>query len=411
VRHHGPPSLLLLAVVIVWAAVGCSPNAKGQGPVFGVLEADPHWAVPDAAAGIRLATVNLDWSRWQPHSSGFDRTYVASVQEAVDRYRGAGWQVAVDVGLQSPPGWVLEGPGGRLVDQYGDVSASADFEFSGYVQRVAASYIDAVVRALGPVQYYRVGVGASGETLYPEVQRNGWWAFSAAAQGRSSGLPEGERPTPLPGWIPGTSTYRGHRLSGSQVAGWYRWYMGALVDAVSWEIRSYRSAGFHGRLELVMPGFGATPEAYTYRLQHDLEADPQLDSFSTLNTAAVWWQLLDRLPDRGRTVVDISSVGDASGSPPSNECTPSDARVDYLSDRAVEQWSDTRWLTLLAFRHGLPVMGENPGGTPPSDLPAIFALVRSCHLVALQWAFDFQLHDGRGQTTLDQYEAAIRRYG
>jgi hypothetical protein len=139
------------------------------------------------------------------------------------------------------------------------------------------------------------------------------------------------------------------------------------------------------------------------RVANDLRPSAD-DPYSTLNTAAIWWKLLDSLP-LANTVLDISSVYDGSGSPRGNACQAGDASVAY-SDPQIFSWSDTRWLASLAHRHGLPIIGENPGNTPLSDVAGTVALARSCGLSTLQWAWDDMLHDGTG-VTLGQLSAAM----
>lgn len=159
-------------------------------------------------------------------------------------------------------------------------------------------------------------------------------------------------------------------------------------NAITWEIDAYRSAGYQGELELVMPGTGALPAFYDQRLAADLAPGPE-DSFFTLNVAAVWWKLLDDLgaATLKGTAVDVASVGDNSGS---SGCASGDDQVSVDSS-AIWRWSDTRWLAYLAAAHGLAVMGETTGQTASSQLPEVMHLAYSCHLTALQWAWDYTL--------------------
>lgn len=397
--------LLLAAGAVRLATYRSSSAVTVTKPVFGVLQADPRWLKADTAAGLRLAMVNVYWNEWEPAEGRFDHRYARQVKHTLDQYRAAGWQVAVDIGLQTPPRWVLRLPSGALTDQNGTRSG-ADFEFSQQVRAVADRYISEVVHALGTIQYYRVGLSDHGEAKYPDVSGDGWWAFDPTAQGGAPGLPPDVGVTPMPGWVPGNASYHGRPVTAREVATWYGWYFGALVNADGWEISAYRSAGYTGELELVVPGTGATPAIYDYRIAHGLAPAPAMDSYRTMNTGSVWWKLLAELPDLKGVVVDISSVYDQSGIPRGNLCMPADRRVNFTTSRQPYTWSDTRWLTYLAGLHHLPVMGENPGNTPSSDLPGIMALVRSCGLSALQWAFEPQLHGGT-YTSLDQLGRAI----
>jgi hypothetical protein len=380
-------AFLSAAVLSVALLVVALPST---GPVYGVLEADPRYLASDYQAGIRLAIVQPQWDAWEPRPGAFDRRYRAQEIAAVQAYRSAGYEVGVDIGLQSPPAWLLQRPGAQLVDQFGNQSGTANFEFDQSVRVAAAAYIRVVVDSLGPVKYYRVGLSGSGEALYPEAPGDNWWAFDPRAQGAQGGLPPGVPAVPLPAWVPGDALYHGRSVTQVQVRSWYRWYFGASVNAHAWEIRAYRAAGYTGMLQLVMPGYGTGPSVYRARMRADL-APVTYDPFDTMNTGAVWFKFLAELPDLHGLVVDISSVGDGSGIPANNTCQPGDDSEPLDSVRA-RFWSDTRWLTYLAHSHGLQVMGENPGNTRPAQLPEILELARSCGLIALQWAWDYQLH-------------------
>jgi hypothetical protein len=374
--------------------------------MFGVLDADPQFLSADAAAGIRLATMDIGWDQWEPEQGSFDSAYISQMAADVAEYLSAGWKVGIDVGLQSPPSWALGLPYGQLVDQNGDTSGTPDYEFSEAVRAAATTYIENVVSSLTGVSYYRIGLSASGEMLYPDAPDNQWWAFSPLAQGAASGLAPGVGVTPMPGWVPGTTTWDGSPVTQAMVQSWYDWYLGALINAHTWEIDSFRQAGYQGLLQYVMPGTGALPSLYQERIAGDLAATPD-DSYSTLNTGAVWWDVLPQLPLTG-AVVDISSVGDGSGDPQDNVCQASDSSVDYQSQpSAISSWSATRWLTYLAGLNHLPVMGENPGDVSPTELPAIMSLVQGCHLTALQWAWDYQLNESSPYVSLSEYAQAI----
>jgi hypothetical protein len=378
-------------------------------PVLGVLEADPSLMSADAAAGISFATLNLSWAEWEPQAGVFNTGYRRTVVAAADEYRAGGWKIAIDPGLQQPPAWALALPGGRLTDQFGASAPTADFEFSAAVRAAAARYITTVVQSVGPMNDYRVGLSENGEAYYPSASKNRWWAFTPQAQGSAVGLPRGVGVTPMVGWVPGTSTWAGSSVTHAQVSTWYDWYFGALVKALRWEINTYRAAGYGGQLELVMPGMGGLPAFYSERLAADLAPGSE-DSFSTLNDGAVWWKLLDDLgaATLANTAIDDSSVYDTSGNPRGNACETTDASVNIDSSE-IWSWSDTRWLAYLAKAHNLPIMGETPGNTTVSELPGELSLMRSCHLTALQWAWDYTLGESGGVSRA-QLAAAFADY-
>lgn len=389
-----------------------SPSAPGL--VLGVLAADPQHLEADQAAGIREAMMNIDWSAWEPAKGRDDRSYVAQQVAIANRYRAHGWTVAVDVGLQAPPSWVLAQPNGQLLDQNGHPSGQANYEYSQTVRSQAVRYIAGVVKAMGKVSSYRIGLGSAGEMMYPEAPDNQWWAFSPDAQHGGSDLPPGVPATPLPGWVPGTPTWKGEAITTTQVSNWYDWYYGALVNALAWEISAFRWAGYHGTLQLLMAGYGAVPYLYSEQMGHDLAAS-SLDSYHTMNTATVFWRML---PDLARqvslanTVMDITGVTNLTGEPPGNACQPSDRSVPLaFADPWYSGWSSTRWMAYLAAQNGLPVIGENPGNTSPSDVGPIISLAGACGLSMLQWAWDSQLHSGNPSlASLSQLQAAWEGY-
>jgi len=325
----------------------------------------------------------------------------------INAYRAQGYKIAISVGLQYPPAWVMNMPNGQHIDQFGGVSSGVNFSFNQAVRTEASAYIHDVVSTIGQVDYYRVGLSRAGEMQYPSAPNNNWWAFDSYAQGTASGLPSGVGVTPLPGWIPGSSTYNGSPVTQAQVTAWYNWYYGALINAFAWEIDAHRAAGYSGTIQLVTPGTGAPPTLYKNRIAANL-ADVPYDSFHTMNIGQVWQRtFVDLASHLSNTILDISSVYDNSGSPRGNVCqTGDDALPMSSADQWVSKWSDARWLTYLAHKQNLPVMGENPGDNTSADVPGIFALVNGCDLTGLMWAFDDQLYDGT-HASINDYTAAI----
>ena len=125
-----------------------------------------------------------------------------------------------------------------------------------------------------------------------------------------------------------------------------------------------------------------------------------------MNAGAVYQVLLQDLPDLSKTVVNISSVGDGSGTPANNACQASDTAVNYSTNSTTDSWSSTRWLSYLAKLHGMPVMGESTGNNSAAQMSTDFALTKACGLIGLQWAFDYQLYGGK-YATLADYSALI----
>jgi hypothetical protein len=394
------------------ATTAATTSATSGAPTLGVLAADPAHLAADKRAGIKTETILLHWNQAEPEQGQWDTSYLWYVQHIADQYRAAGMAVAVDPGLQHPPNWATALPNGTYVDQGGASTYLADFSWSQAVRLAGAAYLAKVVSTMGTVVDYRLGMSENGETMYPDSSDNQWWAYTPSAQGSALGLPAGLLPSPMPGWVPGTSTWHGLPVTVTQASDWYDWYFSGLVSQLRWQIATYRAAGYLGQLELVLPGMGSLPAFYQERLDHLLadgaSVGQHYDDYHTMNTGAVWWKLLSALslPDLVYVAVDVSGVDDLSGTPRANGCTAADASVPYTSS-AIWSWSDTRWLAYLAGAHHLPILGENPGGTPASDLPAIKDLVTSCHLTALQWAWDDNLYANDGSASMGQVQRAF----
>jgi hypothetical protein len=381
-----------------------------SGPTLAVLAANGTHLATDKAAGVKMVTILLFWSAFEPQQGVFSSSYLSYVLGIANQYRAAGMSVAIDPGIQHPPSWVLGLANGTYVDQHGATAGVADFAWSQAVRNAGSAYLAKVVSSMGSVVDYRVGSSENGEAMLPGTGSNQWWAYTPSAQGSASGLPGNLTASPMPGWVPGTTTWNGQAVTVAMATNWYNWYFSGEVGATAWEINAYHNAGYWGQLELVMPGMGSLPTFYNERLDNLLADGKTIgqnyDDYYTLNQGAVWWKLLDSLPVMTNLAVDVSSVDDGSGSPQANGCSASDSSVAYASS-AIWSWSDTRWLAYLANAHHLPLLGENPGDTPASALPAIMNLVRSCNMSTLQWAWDNNLYANDGSATLAQLQQAF----
>lgn len=396
-RTPGPataPARLTVAAPVVTLPTRAIPGHVRAG----VLIADRRHLATDWHAGVRVAVLELKWSSWAPSASGADEAYRAERVATAAAYRAAGFEVSVDPGLQHAPSWVLNQPDGQLRAQDGSGSGTADYIFNPVVRAQAAAYLRALTAALGPVASYRVGLSASGEAIYPEASNNQWWAFDRYAQGSQAGLASG-RANPMPGWVPGTD-YHGAAPMSAQVSQWYAWYLGASVDALAWEMRTMRASGYHGTLQLVMPGNGANAWVLEHGLASGLR-EQSYDSFHTLNTGAVWDRVLNLLPDLTGVTVDVSSVYDHSGDVRGNGCTTADDAVSWSTAGAMDSWSSTRVLAYLARKHNLPLVGENPGSSSADEMQHVFQLAASCGLGTVYWAWDYQLYDGQHASVAD----------
>jgi len=380
-------------------ATKAAPSTSAD-PQYGVLIANPVYRASDYSAGARLAMVSLDWSQWEPSNGSFSDSYIAQEASIVAGYRNAGFTIGINLGLNHAPAWALALPEGQLVDQLGHSSGTINLEFSQSARLATQAYIDNVQASVGSVSYYTISFSNSSEAVYPSTSANQWWAFDAAAQGDTSGLPAGTAPSPMPGWVPGSTTWDGSAVTVPEVQSWFNWYEGALASALGWEMSTIRAAGFAGNFQLQLAGDGANPWVYTNRIAADL-APESYDPYFTLNGGAVYQVLLDDMPSLSGVVIDVTSVGDGSGTPADNLCTAADSSVNWQTDSQVDDWSSIRWLAYLAGQHGLPVIGESTGQNSASQMALDFSLVHGCDLIGLMWAFDSQLYGGKYATVAD----------
>lgn len=400
---------MICSAAIANAAPGKRPPTHTH-YLFGVLKADSAHRQTDYAAGVRLVEIGIHWDLYEPKRGVFDTHYRDQIMKEIEEYRKSGYQISLATATQYTPQWIKADPSLQEWSQFpGDRSGMANLVFNGPLRREADRFIRDVVTHAGPVSFYRVGLSHHGETVYPVAPHGEWWAMDPMAQGDVPGRPSTIPAPPFHHWVPGMPLH-GHIATQQELRRWWNWYFNALVDAHDWEIRSIRSAGFNGPIQIVMPGPAIRPLELQRKLRAGLAFDPK-DRFHLMNVGAVWYLFLDRLKERRNIVVDISSVYDNSGTPRGNECTASDDKTDYLRDPVVETWSSVRWISFNAHRNGFPTIGENPGDDSPDAMRNAFRLMKACHLMGLQWAFDDELYDGKHASISDyqRWIAAINR--
>jgi hypothetical protein len=314
--------------------------------------------------------------------------------------RAAGMKVVLGLGLQYPPAWVFSYPDSRYVDQYGNTAPVANLTFNATLRQKAGQYLARVNADLGLNNFWAVRVGAGGniETLYPdEMGRNAYWAYDATAQAGS----------PYPGWRPGQTSWNGQPVTTAMVASWYDWYVRSLVSGVNWQLDAYRSLGYGGFLQVLLPGQGVRPTDDAKAIADYLRGAG--DANGTVGRGAAWERVLAAIANRTNVVAYVSSVADGSGS--DDLCSPADAGVAPTSGVFIG-WSAARWVSYLASRYGLARNGENPG---PSDtnsygsamLRRAAAQMQSCGFQGLMWAHDVNLYDGQSGMGLADYGTTI----
>ena len=418
------------AAVTVAALAAPRPAEDVAVPRFGVLGSScaPDRLAAERAAGVTVVELDLAWDRLEPAPGVVDPAEAERLRGQLAACREAGVAVVLSLGLQYPPAWVRQL--GTLTDQYGGAPATgADLVFSPAVRQAVAEHAAVVGRETGfaGVTAVRVGTDATGELAYPGPDEgagaHSWWAFGAGATG------------PLPGWVPGETTWRGAPVTAEQADAWFSWYTGALVDAVAGQVEALRAAGFTGRFQLPLAGTGVLPGQRRAAVAGLL--DPALDPDGDLargldhpaSLAAVA-ELDRRLQAAGSGVdVDATGVDDVSAvrarrqQPPTDGCAPDDAEAVAAGAEGTG-WSSTRWVAANARANGLRVHGENPGppgaphtgGSAESDslaqqLPAAVRYATDCGLDLFLLAFEDQLFTAGSGVGLDDYARTIRSAG
>ncbi|HEY0933052.1 MAG TPA: hypothetical protein VGD91_04830, partial [Trebonia sp.] len=315
----------------------------------------------------------------------------------------------------------------------------ADLTFSAAVRTAAADYLARLGGDLGLNRFraVRIGTTGTGEIGYPGPNDGGgggsFWAFDEAAQS-GAGLAAGMTPNPLPGWQPGTGSWRGSPVAAAQVTAWFSWYRDASVDALAWQLTTLRGLGYHGPVHVPVAGRGVLPSGLAEALTSDLQTagtpdgslERGLDYPAQLRALAAL-DRRDRNSGGGGIAVDFTGFDDASAvraralAPPQEGCRTGDTEAASRAGLDVSQWSNQRWTTANARLVGLSVVGENPGppdkahtgGGPNSDssleqLQYAPAAARACGAALFLWAFEDTLFDGRYGTSLTELSERVR---
>ncbi len=382
---------------------------SGQKASFGILGTDPSYRIADMNAGVTTFDFDIAWSLWEPTQGAYNTTYIEQVKAAIQSYVNAGATVIVSPGYQIPPAWVSQLPDGALKDQNGRIASVApNYAFSAAVQSAMATYTGNLVKTLGnSVSQYRLGAGTTGEIIYPDASSNApntWWIGSA-----SGALPAGGTANPMPGWVPGTTSWNGQNVTVAMATNWYTWYIRALQNSLVAQASAFRNARFNGPLAIVTPGIGSVPPFYQSRVDK-LLADTGSDPYGTMNTGAVFQSTIPYLASRisPPLVVDATGAGDGTGDADQQNCQPNDGAVDIsTTSNAMVNWSSTRWVHSLAVKSGLPFIIES--GAQNSPIATVFSQLQSCNASALLWLNDAGLHGGGSNVSLAQYADYIAK--
>lgn len=374
--------------------------------IIGTLLSDPVHAADLYAQGVRRVHLELGWDRYEPRPGDYAVPYAALVRDKLRRWREFGLRVTLGPGLQYPPGWALNLPNGRYIDQTGRASGEINLVFSQAVRARVAAYF-ARIHAdldLNTFDAIRVGAGGNIELLYPDSDgQNRYWAYDAGAQG-GAGRANSVARCPFPGWKPGDTT-----LTTIQAGWWYDWYLDALADAARWQAARCRALGYAGSVEVLMPGLGTRPDQLAGEIAARFAGTAEQ---YTTSRGATWHLLTDRLHALPGLVVYCSSVADGSGN--NDTASPTDRTV-ALNDPQINDWSAARWLGYNADRYGLRLSGENPGRTDSNHYGLAMLYQALAQMIngrweSLYWAHEADLYDPTSGITADDLGEAIARY-
>lgn len=354
-------------------------------PWFGVLEPTPDHAGALAAAGVSVVHLPMSWRAFEPSQGAVSTSYLADVRARYAAYRAAGLRVVLDLGVQYPPSWVFDLPGGtRWVDQYGEVFSGGlgddvpDAVWNADVRAAVGRYIARVGTELSDLTFaaVRVGGGPYGELRLPEPTYLGhsdaWWAFGPAAM----------RANPVPDWRPG-------QLDSAKASAFLDWYLQSVADFLSWQLDAYRSAFPATQLQVLQPSWGVRPGEVAAAADGSLSGDSRGERRQTLQQGLDWARQIAVVAAHPGTVVS-STWMDAP---------------DQGTDAVHE--SPLRYLVRIATPYGVGVMGENTGHGDLATMQLSVARTRELHLVGMLWMREPDMY-GSQYASLDDYAALIR---
>lgn len=403
-----------MSLAVAAAVAGCAPPAAAARPAapmtFGVLGSScaPDRLARLRAAGVTVVELPLAWDRYEPAQGQVDASYVAQSRARLAACRNAGLQVVLSPGLQYPPAWVRELPGGTLTGSAGGRPAGVDLVFSAAVRDATSAYLGRLAADVGfdGVAAVRVGTTRTGEVGYPGPRAGGhageYWASGAPVQ-------HGRAP--------------GHATTAAEADAWFTWYVGSLTTALAWQIDRLRALGFTGRVHLPVAGRGVLPADRAAAVAGLLDGrnDPEGALERGLDYPAIFAALAAR-DDADRIDVDFTGLDDVSAvrarALDQDACRVGDEHA-VLEGADVADWSWQRVTSALARRYGLGLVGENPGppdaphtgGAADSDsladqLVRAPAYAAGCGMTTFLFAFEDDLFDGVSPD-LDDYAGRI----
>ncbi|MDQ3815263.1 MAG: beta-galactosidase [Armatimonadota bacterium] len=404
----------LLIPMTAWVTIILFPllcqadEAKASRCVFGALQNDPRRIEQNYQAGLRLAVLELAWSRYEPREGVFNAGYIAQQKQRLQTFRAGGMQMVLDFGVQYPPAWLLEMPDSRYVNQYGDAFVDTtpgknigNMVFNRALRDRQAAYMRRVFTDFGTDFFaVRLGGGWYSELNYPphrfKERQNCYWAFDALAQGQKPGLPEGVRPCPVPAWIPGMPSDPHPDDKHRAARRFIDWYLDSLKNYHDWQIATARRS-YAGRLAMLYPSWGIRPGQLEAAIAVDLNGTTSPEKNGEIQRGFDFARFIAGIQDRGVVVY----------------CTWLDANPRFSNENSPDpaRWSPVHYLASLAQAHPLhlAVWGENTGQNDDAAMRLCFTRMKAYDLIGVMWAFEHQLYDGK-HASLDLFAKLIAEF-
>jgi hypothetical protein len=384
--------------------VPAKPSAEATRYLFGVLGRTGKYLEREYAAGVRAKVLEFSWKEYFPAAGSKNAKYVDAQKQRLADWRGAGFQIVLNIGANDAPLWVhVNYRDTRYLNQFaaayeprdksgapmGD-SGDVNFVFNPEMRRLQEQYI-AELFADFPEESFdmvRIGGGRYGEVQYPLPSVNGrptYWAFDAKAQASC----------PVPGWKPGQASPNG------EAEKFINWYFDALVDYQNWQIHTVRKY-FHAPRPLLVlyPNWGTRPGWVEEAVAHNLDGSTLGERKGQLALGLDFARLVKAIHDRDAWV-----------------CCTCINKSDKVKDSPdPRHWGPVHYLSSLADAHPLKLnkVGENAGPAERFYMEWTASQMKRYGLRGMFWAFEYQLFDTSTEwedfASIDDYRDIIRQY-
>ncbi|WP_222267528.1 hypothetical protein [Modestobacter marinus] len=336
---RGPRGLVIIGVVaaVLLAGLGWGLFHPRDAPGLRLGLAGPFRDSSLTAAreiGVSDVLVEVEWRRAEPRQGQLDEEYLRDKAQQVARLRAQGFRIALNTGIQDAPEWLLERPGARFVNQFGDAYTERpvpNLLFGTELRPLAASYLTRLLDRLGTeFSLVRVGGGPLGELSYPWIRNsdgrveNFYWAFDDNAM----------RANPVPEWRPGMPSDRAeaHRF--------LTWYLDSLARYQNWQISTLRGAGFGGPVAVLYPSYGMRPGDAEIAIDNNLGGTSAVEESGDVQRGYDFARQVSALTDLNTVI--YATWGE---------------QVDVVA-----------YLAFLAHDDGRPAMAENSGANSRDEI-------------------------------------------